>query len=69
VFPLIDTAFSRLVSDVPDSVSKLILARCEAGGPETLSDVQQLIREANSRVLKNVKMSVGRLEVLKDADA
>jgi len=64
VFPLIDVAFARLVSDVPESVSKLIVARVESGGPETTADVQQLIRDANSRVLKNLKQSASRMEIL-----
>lgn len=68
VFPLIDVAFSRLVSDVPDSVSKMVIARAESGGPETLRDVQQLIRDANSRVLKNVKTSLEKLEFLNNAN-
>lgn len=68
VFPVIDVAFSRLVSDVPESVSKLIVARVESGGPETTSDVQQLIRDANSRVLKNLKQSASRMELLNDAN-
>lgn len=68
VFPLIDVAFARLVSDVPESVSKMVVARCEAGGPETTADVMQLIRDANSRVLKNMKQSAARLEFLNDAN-
>lgn len=68
VFPLIEVAFSRLVSDVPESISKLVVARVEAGGPETTADVQQLIRDANSRVLKNLKQSADRLELLRDAN-
>jgi len=68
VFPLIDVAFSRLVSDVPEAVSKMVVARCEAGGPETTADVMQLIRDANSRVLKNMKQSAARLEFLDDAN-
>jgi len=68
VFPLIDVAFSRLVSDVPDSVSKLVMARVQSGGPETLIDIQKMIRDANSRVMKNVKQSVIQLELLQDAN-
>lgn len=68
VFPLIDVAFARLVSDVPESVSKMVVARCEAGGPETTADVMALIRDANSRVLKNMKQSASRLEFLNDAN-
>mgnify|MGYP000041206113 CR=1 FL=1 len=68
VFPMIDVAFSRLVSDVPDSVSKLVVARTESGGPDTTTDVRNLIRDANSRVLKNLKQTAARLEVLKDAN-
>jgi hypothetical protein len=68
VFPLIEVAFARLVSDVPDSVSKIVVARCEAGGPETTADVVQLIRDANSRVLKNMKQSAERLEFLNDGN-
>ena len=68
VFPLIDVAFSRLVSDVPESVSKMVVARCEAGGPDTTADVMQLIRDANSRVLKNMKQSASHLEFLDDAN-
>lgn len=68
IFPMIDVAFARLVSDVPESVSKQVIARVEAGGPDTNADVVQLIRDANSRVLKNVKQSTSRLEILKDAN-
>ena len=64
VFPLIDVAFSRLVSDVPASVSKLVVARAESGGPDTVRDVQGIIRDANSRVLKNVKTALEKLEFL-----
>lgn len=66
VFPLLEVAFSRLVGDVPESVSKLVVARAEAGGPETTADVVQLIRDANSRVLKNLKESAARMEFLTD---
>lgn len=68
VFPLIDVAFSRLVTDVPESVSKLVIARVESGGPDTGTDVQKIIRDANSRVLKNVKQSAINLEILSDAN-
>lgn len=68
VFPMIDVAFSRLVSDVPDAVSKQVIARVESGGPDTAADVVQIIRDANSRVLKNLKQSAARLEFLKDAN-
>lgn len=68
VFATLDVAFQRLVSDVPDSVSKLAVARAESGGPETTADVAQLIRDANSRVLKNLKQTMTRLEFLSDAN-
>ena len=68
VFPLIEVAFSRLVSDVPEAVSKQVVARVESGGPETTADVVALIRDANSRVLKNLKQSAARLEFLDDAN-
>jgi hypothetical protein len=65
VFPIIDSAFSQLVSDVPEALSSLIVARCEAGGSDTLGDIVQLIRKANGRVLKNLKEGAQRLEILK----
>lgn len=68
VFPMIDVAFSRLVTDVPDSVTKLVIARVESGGADTAADVQKIIRDANSRVLKNVKQSAMNLELLSDAN-
>ena len=68
VFPLIDVTFSRLVTDIPDAVSKLVIARVESGGPETLVDVQKIIRDANSRAIKNLKQSALKLEILKDAN-
>jgi hypothetical protein len=67
VFPMIEVAFARLVTDVPESVSKMVVARVEAGGPETSADVTQLIRNANSQVLKNLKHSASRLEILNNA--
>ncbi len=68
VFPLVEVAFTRLVSDVPEAVSKQVIARVESGGPDTTADVVALIRDANSRVLKNLKQSVTRLEFLDDAN-
>lgn len=68
VFPMIDVAFSRLVTDVPVAVSKSVVARVQSGGPETYTDVQKIIRDANSRVLKNVKQSAMSLEILNDAN-
>lgn len=68
VFPMIDVAFSRLVTDVPVAVSKTVVARVQSGGPETYADVQKIIRDANSRVLKNVKQSAMSLEILNDAE-
>lgn len=68
VFPMIDVAFARLVTDVPDSVAKLVIARVESGGADTSADVQKIIRDANSRVLKNVKQSAMNLELLRDAN-
>lgn len=68
VFPMIDVAFARLVSDVPESLSKLIIARVESGGPDTASDVQKLIRDANSRVLKNLKQSAQKIPELNHAN-
>jgi len=68
VFPMIDVAFSRLVTDVPVAVSKSVVARVQSGGPETYTDVQKIIRDANSRVLKNVKQSAMNLEILNDAN-
>lgn len=68
VFPMIDVAFSRLVTDVPVAVSKSVVARVQSGGPETYTDVQKIIRDANSRVLKNVKQSAMNLEILSDAN-
>ncbi|MEE8432387.1 MAG: hypothetical protein V3S16_14155 [Candidatus Desulfatibia sp.] len=68
VFPMIDVAFSRLVTDVPVAVSKSVVARVQSGGPETYIDVQKIIRDANSRVLKSVKQSAMNLEILNDAN-
>ena len=65
VFPIIDVAFARLVNDVPDTVASQVVARVESGGPETLVDVQRMIREANSAVLKNLKLSAENWDFLK----
>lgn len=58
VFPLVDAAFSRLVSDVPSALSKMLIARVQSGGPDTLADVQRMIQDANGRVLRNVKQLI-----------
>lgn len=68
VFPLIDVAFQRLVSDVPAAVTQQVVARVESGGDDVAADVEKIIRDANSRVLKNAKESISKLEVLKDAN-
>jgi hypothetical protein len=67
VFPLLDLAFARLVSDVPDALAHMIVARVESGGAETVMDVQKLIRDANSRVLKDAKASLNKTEALRGA--
>ena len=66
VFPLIDVAFSRLVNDVPVALSKQVLAAAEIGGDSVLIEIERLIREANSRVLKNLKQSALATSVLAD---
>jgi hypothetical protein len=64
VFALIDVAFRRLLSDVPTTLSKQIVARVQAGGPETTSDVEVMIRDACSQVLSNCKRSITKTPVL-----
>ncbi len=67
VFPMIDVAFSRLVTDVPAAASKAVVARVQSGGPDTNTDVLKIIRDANSKVLKDLKQSALSLEILNDA--
>lgn len=66
VFPMIDVAFTRLVSDVPTSLSKLIVARVESGGEGTARDVEELIINANGVVLKNLKKSIKKIGFMKN---
>lgn len=69
IFPLIDMAFTRLVSDVPTALSKQVIARVESGGESMAIDVESIIREANSSAIKNVKASVLRLNIFKESGA
>lgn len=64
IFPLIDTAFTRLVTDVPTTLSALVLARAEAGGEGAREDIEKIIRDANSKTLKNLKAQLSRNKVL-----
>jgi hypothetical protein len=65
VFPMVDTAFARLVSDVPTTLAPLVIARALSGGDTVATDVEKLIRDANSKVLKNVKQQLTKSKVLK----
>ena len=65
--PLIDVAYQRLVSDVPSSITQQVIARVEGGGEDMVGDCEKIIRDAVSRVLKNTKNSVMKMEILKDA--
>jgi hypothetical protein len=66
IFALLDVATSRLVSDVPTTATKLVMARAESGGPEAQADIEAIIRKQNSQVIKNAKTDVLRAEVLAD---
>jgi hypothetical protein len=66
VFPLIDLAFSRLVSDVPASLAQLVVARVQSGGPEIVREVEQMIRDANSKVLKGTKVAINKTGIVND---
>lgn len=66
VFTLIDVAFSRLVTDVPHSVSRAVIAQVKTGGDNVPARVQKIIRDANSRVLLSVKQSTKDLDILQD---
>jgi len=65
--PLIDVAYQRLVSDVPSSITQQLIARVESGGDDVVIDCEKIIRDAVSRVLKNTKNSIMKMEILKDA--
>jgi hypothetical protein len=69
IFPLIDMAFTRLVSDVPTALSKQVIARVESGGETMAIDVEKIIRDANSSAIKNVKASVLRLNIFEESGA
>jgi len=64
VFPLIDVCFQRLVTDMPDTLCKQIIARVEGGGPEVAVDVQKMIHDMASRILLNTKKSLEDLPFL-----
>ena len=66
VFTLIDVAFSRLVTDVPHSVSRAVIAQVKTGGTNVPARVQKIIRDANSRVLLSVKQATKDLDILQD---
>lgn len=67
LIPLIDVAYQRLVSDVPAAITQQIIARVESGGEDMIGDSEKIIRDAVSRVLKNTKSSIMKMEILKDA--
>jgi hypothetical protein len=64
VFPLVDVAYSRLVTDVPTALSSAIVARVEAGGDDVVREVDGMIQAANSKVLKSTKSELLRSAVL-----
>lgn len=68
VFPLIDLAYARLVSDVPASLAQLVVARVQSGGDEVVREVEDMIREANSKVLKGTKTAITQTGVVTDAN-
>jgi len=66
LIPLIDVAYQRLVSDVPAAITQQIIARVESGGEDMIGDSEKIIRDAVSRVLKNTKSSIMKMEILND---
>ena len=68
LLPMIDTAFQRLVSDVPETLAKLIVARVQSGGDDVTAEVVQMLREHNSKVLRNLKEGAAQSAALKNAN-
>lgn len=66
LFPLVDVAYQRLVSDVPAATIQQIIARVESGGDDVVIDCEKIMRDAVSRVLKNTKNSIMKTGILND---
>lgn len=55
---VVEQAFKRLVTDIPEGLAVEVLARAQAGGPDARLDVLEIIRSANGRALKSAKDKV-----------
>ncbi len=64
--PLINGAFRRLVSESPESLTEVIVARVLSGGESLQIDVKELIRRENSGILTDLvaqaKAEIERLD-------
>lgn len=56
VFPLLDTAFKRIVDEAPDALSEQIIARVMAGTGDLRLDVRDMIRKEMSGILVDCKL-------------
>lgn len=64
-FALIDATFKRILSDVPESLSRQIIARIESGdSSDPVGEVSAMMRDALGKALRNCKRSVEKLEIL-----
>lgn len=61
-FPILDLAFRRLLTDMPESLSRTVIGRVESGGPETVIDVQQMIHDEAQKIIKNLKTQMLKLD-------
>jgi hypothetical protein len=55
---VVEQAFKRLVTDIPEGVAVDVVARAQSGGPDARIDVLEIIRGANAKALKSCKAKV-----------
>jgi len=58
LFSIVDLAFRRLVTDIPDGMVQQVIARVQSGGGHLEKDVRALIQEPISKVLKDAKTEI-----------
>lgn len=64
LFAMVDLAFQRLLTDMPDSLGKQIVSRVQSGGDNLAIEVQNMIKERVSQILEDMKRSIKEAGVL-----
>jgi len=68
IFQVIDTAFQRLVTDIPANITQQVIGCVKSDGDNIPADIEKIYRDANSSVLKNIKVAILKTGLMKEGE-